>query len=86
MEKTYTSEPVKPHQIIIKTKQVKQRCNTLVLLSAKISALKIEKKANGNKLGDLPPSVPHFVQLSLCPSVASGIYSFGFIAMDMHVF
>jgi hypothetical protein len=35
------------------------------MYSSEISALKIEKKANRNKFGDLPFSVPHFVQLVL---------------------
>lgn len=31
------------------------------MLSFKVSALKIEEKASGNKFGDLPPSTPHIV-------------------------
>lgn len=45
---------------------MKQHCNTLALLSTKINALKIEQKANGSKFGNLPPFIPHFVQLILC--------------------
>lgn len=58
-------EPIKQHQIIIKSKQVKHHSPHVKMLSSEVSALKIEKKANGSKFGDLPPFIPHIAYLIL---------------------